>query len=286
MARKESKRPKRCRRRSDDDWIRSQLNDILKLRRHARAIDPNSKQDEALAELQHDCELALLKWRLAAPALIEFALDVLENSRPDSREAPARDPVARRRPLRRWLGRAGVLVPPQRDCDPYVPVLLPRSLFRQLKEGLEALDHGEALPLLEPRETTPRDRYSIVKEKLRAWEHIYFLNGRGVSLEVAIDQVGGAFNTTRETLVDWRDVQLVRAYGEDQVFDRLEHARVAGALDLQLELDPEIGARPGEFIQADTLELRDKLRTDTPQSAHARYYRELAGKKPSEKSRG
>jgi hypothetical protein len=134
----------------------------------------------------------------------------------------------------------------EEDLDP-VALLLPRSLFLELRDAIEALTKGETLSLLRPRASRRHGpAWSWDKMRLRALEHVHFLVGQGVAIGDARDQVSAAMkNVSAQTLRDWQERECPRLI--PQLGERLQQAHIAGEVFARVCVDNTYGEREGEI---------------------------------------
>jgi hypothetical protein len=253
--------------REDDDLMGLTLS-IVETRR--RVLDAKRRNDEKrYDELYSECAEGLLCWRLLAPDLMGPLFDAMAADVPETEPTN----VGLREQLRFWLLWPNALLSPRLDNDRLLPIILPRALLNALLKALAALDHGETLPLLEPSRVGYHSKFSIVKERVLAWEFVYFLNGRGVPVGHAITQVEDAFRVPPGTFKDWRYNQLPRVYGKHTLKSMLKAARSAGAFD---EERPKFGNTMMDYMAVlfwDSMALhRDRLASENMELARRRHW--------------
>jgi hypothetical protein len=190
------------------------------------------------------------------------------------------DPKMRRRLLRALIAQQEAAIPPMHHqaLDP-VAVLIPRSLFKDLREALAALDVGEVLPFVERTATQSQAAWTWNQARSRAVEHVHFLVGYGWQLKDARPEVGSSMGVSADTLRDWE--RTLRSIDDDRYSldlplpSRIKIARGAGKLGARLEGDPEFGSRDGETIGADEMAMFDALRIEPLDAFAKRYQREF-----------
>jgi len=151
--------------------------------------------------------------------------------------------------------------------------VLPRSLYLELRDGIDALAEGETTPLLQAQLSRRHGAtWSRDQMRLRALEHVHFLVGQGVAKGKARKRVSAAMgNVSVETLRDWEERECPRVIlGLDA---KLNDAWGAGALLAKFRDDPEYAAREGEKeFWAYELSLAEKLSKEEPLAALGKRY--------------
>jgi hypothetical protein len=207
----------------EDDYLIEGTLDLIELRR--RIIQANGKYDRQLYTV---CTVGLLAWRRAATLLGEELRKVLAVDEPDVGTNPSAEEA--RAYIRFWLCDQHTLGIPLPHEDEFVALLLPPVLLELLVSVIDMLDHGETHPVLTPSWTGYRSTYSIVQERLRAWELVNFRKGRGERINSVAEEAAVAFGVSLATFEGWREDQLPDEYGGEALTEMLQSARKAGAM--------------------------------------------------------
>lgn len=150
-----------------------------------------------------------------------------------------------------------------------VPVLMPRSLLKQLVDGLGALSSGETPEIFEPRATGRHDTpWSWDQMRAGALERVAYRRGQGFSAGDALDHVAQAMGVSAQTLRGWERSPGLKT--------GCELAQAAGRLKSHLDDDPEYGKRQDQAIDAHVLERLYAFQAD-PLSSFGQRYRERFG---------
>lgn len=167
-----------------------------------------------------------------------------------------------------------------RETSPYFSealdptcVLMPRKLADALIRALEALDHGDSLPLLRPSEE--KGDFILVEARGEALMNIYFLIGQGFSVTAARKRVASATGIPENTLRDWQsDVN------KDEVFKMLhvDLAIRAGKLKAALDANPNYAKGDGNMIDINEEHFISK-RLERPLKVFGDWYRATYSKR-------
>jgi hypothetical protein len=160
----------------------------------------------------------------------------------------------------------------RRSLDPAV-LILPQNLLAVCFDALAARDLGEMHPFLRPPrgQKKPKDAWSRGLMRLRALEHVEFLNGQGWKKVAAYFEVRHALGDASAETVRWWRADLLPLVPDLDA--RLDTARKAGELAFRLKHDPDFGNRPGETIDAHVELALRKLRDDEPLASFGERYR-------------
>lgn len=168
--------------------------------------------------------------------------------------------------------------PPHRPAIDPVPLLLPRWLFERLRDALSALAEGEVQDIFRPAlHGRHDDAWSWDVMRRRAIEHIGFLHGTGVTLQMARQRVAAAMKVSPDTLRDWST--------ETGNKERLQIAKQAGEYQLQLIADPEFGKDGSVPIDAHVLALFISIEKD-PLADFGKSYHERFGRRHHSRGAG
>lgn len=215
----------------------------------------------------HAATHALFIWRMLSNNLVGWALEQIQSAAP---AAYSMSPKQKQKFILYLLSMHEVATPPHMRTEVLPAVMFPREVYDELREALEALDLGETLPLLTPESTGKHGAaYTILKEQIRALEHVEFLVGRGMKKGVAEEMVARAYGASVERLRTWRKRELRQTLG-DHLDRRLSDACAAGKLALHIE---STGSWPAEPPDATVAYMRDQLSAD-PLLVAARRYRD------------
>jgi hypothetical protein len=160
--------------------------------------------------------------------------------------------------------------------DP-LSLLIPRALATELSDAIEALSKGETTPLLTPRYSARHgNAWTRDRMRLRALEHVAFLEGQGFATGIARARVSAAMRkVSPETLRDWRKRECRQTIPD--LDECLQSATAAGRLATRLCDDPEFGSRAGESIDSGHMHLLNELLKSEPLPQFGRRYTEMFG---------
>jgi len=184
------------------------------------------------------------------------------------------DPLQEQARLRALVSLQDAVAPPaHRGAMDPVALMLPRRLFNNLLRALRALRDGEVQPILAPTKSGRHNEpWSHDQARLRAVEHVCFIEGQGVAKGIARARVQAATKIARETLREWET-----EFGHGKFLSRLSLARSTGALQQKLIADPEFGKRDGDILDAHEFDLLVELTRREPLAAFGVSYRQRWG---------
>ena len=152
-----------------------------------------------------------------------------------------------------------------------IALLLPRGIAAGLIDGLAALDRGEVLPLLEPRQTGRHDRpWSWDSMRTTALQHVLFLRGQGSNLQIARRRVAQHMGVSPETLRDWSS-SLSPTEPIDLAFQ-------AGKLKTMLDDNPRFAIDDGNSLDAYASALLARLSSQSLSEFGALYRERFGGR--------
>jgi hypothetical protein len=158
----------------------------LKVLRECRALSEADRRSSSLVPPwreafsgKHAC--GALAWQVLTRELASWLVDTCPLSGLDDRYPPpnGRETAPERQ---RWLHTLMLFQAPGERYQGPVALVLPWPLYRELRDGIDALADGETIPLLQPRASRRHGAaWSRDQMRLRALEHVHFLVGQGVS---------------------------------------------------------------------------------------------------------
>lgn len=245
---------------SGEDRLESALRLLRACRHIFEEATAASDEDRALGALNHGRAIWTLIAVEAADWLVDTpGLDVANESRWSERA---------RAVLIGQLYFATTAIPPTHRAaiDP-VPVMLPKWLFSRLVDAMEALDKGEVHPIVQPAAGGRHDApWTWDMMRARALEHVAFLHGQGVALQIARRRVGAAMKVAAATLRAWETECRRSVYNLNA---RIATARDAG--DIKARRDQGGDETPSESADANALALLQSVQEESLSEFAARY---------------
>lgn len=250
---------------ADQDRLVAAVEAIRLLREVAsRAL---AEDDEASASVAQTKGRAL--WALITAELAGWMLDL--PGLPAANDSEAWDGRERVAVLGQIALSAIGTSPLHREAVDPASLILPRWLLKRLQHALEALEDGEVQPMVLPIISGRHGpSWSWDKMRLRAAQHVAFLNGQGIPVTLARQRVGSLTAVPPETLRKW-EVEF-SAHPETSA------ARGAGELKVIFEDTPRYAEGDGNSIDAHAMHCLETLRQE-PLAAFGDDYRERFGRR-------
>lgn len=157
--------------------------------------------------------------------------------------------------------------------DP-VTMILPRWLYQRLVNALDALKVGDVHDFVSPepggKHSAPWGWYQF---RVRALQHVAYLNGKGVGKMKAREQVAQAMKISPKTLREWEGECKEVVEGVEK---HLAWAHEAGRFAVKRELDPGYAKNDGNSVDTEVLHVYKEMAIENL-AAFGKKYRERYG---------